>query len=176
MNCPCLFIVQLSSHEESLQLTIPPVTTFPERESLLHIFSIYEIIFSSDVVMVADSHFDFSTSEQNFSGFPNAMSCLAIFFQRLQQPLFLIFALPVGACSWSPYIVLSVQLPFVMKTRSLSVSFISSFLPATTHSIVFAVFFFPSMSNITFVTSVLNLNETPAFSRYLSIGIISDSY
>ena len=46
---------------------------------------------------VADSQFVFSISEQNFSGCPNAGSCFAMFFHRLQQPLVRTSASPFGA-------------------------------------------------------------------------------
>ena len=102
LNCPWRLIVQLNSQLESLQLTIPPVTVFPLRGSRWQIFSIYGRILSSNVVTVADSQLVFVISEQNFSGCPNAGSCFAMFFHRLQQPLVRTSASPFGAWFWSP--------------------------------------------------------------------------
>ena len=102
LNCPCLLIVQLNSQLESLQLTMPPVTTFPLFGSLLQIFVMYGMILSSSVVTVADSQFVFATSEQNFSGRPKDGSCFAMFFHKFQQPLLRTSASPFGAWFWSP--------------------------------------------------------------------------
>ena len=48
--------------------------------------------------------------------------------------------------------------------------------PFTLQSMAFATFFPSLISKITFVTSVLNWNSTPASSRYFFIGRIRDSY
>jgi len=90
-------MVQLKSHLESWQLTIPPVTTFPVLGSRLQILVIYGMILLSRVVIVADSQFVFAISEQNFSGCPKDGSCFAMFFHRLQQPLVRTSASPFGA-------------------------------------------------------------------------------
>ena len=83
--------VQLSNQDESLTVTIPPVTTFPLKGSRFAIFLIYSGIRASKVVTVADSHFVFAISEQNTSGRPKHRSCLAIFFHKSHDSPFPFF-------------------------------------------------------------------------------------
>ena len=102
LNWPWRLMVQLSSHLESRQLTMPPVTTRPLRGSRWQMAERYGRIRSSRVVMVADSQLVLSMAEQNFSGRPKAGSWRAMFFHRFQQPQVRTSASPLGAWSWSP--------------------------------------------------------------------------
>ena len=175
-NCPWRLTVQLNSQLESSQETIPPVTTFPERGSRLQILVIASMIFVSLVVIVADSQRVLLTFPQNFSGWPKEGSCFAIFFQRFQHPVIRIIASPFAGVWWSPYSVLSVQLPFVTKTRSSFVSGSIFVLEFLIYSILFATFWSFSNEKITFVTCVWKWKITPFCFRYSIIGKIKDSY
>ena len=147
-------IVQLINQFESFTDTIPPVTTLPLNGSLLQIFSIYGGILSSNVVTVADSQFVFDISIQNLSGCPNSSLCLTSFLHNSQHAPSPFSIVKSGALSWSPSIDFSVQLPFVTNTKSFTVKLIVSSFPSCMQIICFAVFFFPSISNNTFVTFV----------------------
>ena len=115
-------------------------------------------------------------SIQNLFGCPKSSLCIAIFLHRSQQAPSPFCIVKSGAVFWSPIIALSVQLPFVTNTKSFTVKSIFSSCPLWIHSIFFAVFFFPSISNITFVTFVSYWNLTPCASKYFTIGNINDSY
>ena len=155
---------------------MPPVTTLPLKGSLLQIFCIYGGILSSKVVTVADSQFVLEISVQNLSGCPNSSFCIAIFLHNSQQAPSPFWIVKSGAVFWSPSIAFSVQLPFVTKTKSFTVSGIVSSFPLWMQTISLAIFFFPSISNNTLVTFVSYWIWTPWLSKYFTIGKIKDSY
>lgn len=107
---------------------IPPVTVLPASGSRLQILSIVSIISLLFVVEVAETNQLFlGIFWQNLSGLPNSGLCRAKFFHSVQLPP----NSSVGGAgvSLSPYVELSVILPFVTKTRSSTVSLIDSALP-----------------------------------------------
>ncbi len=140
-------------------MTIPPVTTLPAYGSLLLIFSIYGATRSSNVVRVAETNqLSSGRLSQNFSGRPNSSPWAAIFFHRDQLPP---KSLLIGAgVLLSPYVVLSVILPFVTNTNSFSVSSIFFFTPSFRNTNVCATFLSPTLSTKTFSTTVLYWKST----------------
>ncbi len=90
-KCGWRLMVQDCSQAESRAVTMPPVTTRPECGSRRQIFSMYGVILSSRVVMVADSQAVSCSAWtlgawMNLSGRPKSGSCWAMFFHRLQAP------------------------------------------------------------------------------------------